>query len=58
MLCAGYELSPSAAANFTRRNVADALRSQVRLYEMHQVSLLSLNNSVQCGNLLLFCGFW
>ncbi|KAL8584579.1 hypothetical protein ACOMHN_002309 [Nucella lapillus] len=24
----GYELSPKAAANFTRRNVADALRSQ------------------------------
>jgi 20S proteasome alpha/beta subunit len=26
----GYELSPSAAANFTRRNLADYLRSQVR----------------------------
>nr|KAG5709609.1 hypothetical protein BaRGS_001659 [Batillaria attramentaria] len=24
----GYELSPHAAANFTRRNMADALRSQ------------------------------
>ena len=27
----GYELSPPAAANFTRRNMADSLRSQVRL---------------------------
>ena len=26
----GYELSPTAAANFTRRNLADYLRSQVR----------------------------
>lgn len=26
----GYELSPSAAANFTRRNLADYLRSRVR----------------------------
>lgn len=25
----GYELSPKAAANFTRRNLADALRSSV-----------------------------
>ena len=25
----GYELSPSAAASFTRRNLADSLRSQV-----------------------------
>jgi 20S proteasome subunit beta 4 len=25
----GYELSPYAAANFTRRNLADSLRSQV-----------------------------
>lgn len=25
----GYELSPKAAANFTRRNLADALRSTV-----------------------------
>lgn len=26
----GYELSPNAAANFTRRNLADYLRSRVR----------------------------
>ena len=26
----GYELSPSGAANFTRRNLADYLRSRVR----------------------------
>lgn len=26
----GYELSPTAAANFTRRNLADYLRSRVR----------------------------
>lgn len=25
----GYELSPTAAANFTRRNLAEALRSRV-----------------------------
>lgn len=25
----GYELTPHAAANFTRRNLADALRSSV-----------------------------
>ena len=28
---AGYELSPTAAANFTRKNLADYLRSQVIL---------------------------
>ena len=28
----GYELSPSGAANFTRRNLADYLRSRVRNY--------------------------
>lgn len=28
----GYELSPHAAANFTRRNLADALRSQTPYY--------------------------
>ena len=27
----GYELSPEAAANFTRRNLAESLRSRVRL---------------------------
>lgn len=27
----GYELSPPAAANFTRRNLADSLRSRVSL---------------------------
>lgn len=26
----GYELSPSAATNFTRRNLADSLRSRVK----------------------------
>lgn len=26
----GYELSPDAAANFTRRNLAESLRSRVR----------------------------
>ena len=26
----GYELSPAGAANFTRRNLADYLRSRVR----------------------------
>lgn len=29
-LVPGYELSPTAAANFTRRNLADCLRSRVR----------------------------
>lgn len=27
--CLGYELSPAAAANFTRKNLADYLRSRV-----------------------------
>ena len=27
----GYELSPAGAANFTRRNLADYLRSRVRM---------------------------
>lgn len=27
----GYELSPEAAANFTRRNLAESLRSRVML---------------------------
>ena len=29
----GYELSPAAAANFTRRNLADYLRSRVRNHQ-------------------------
>lgn len=28
----GYELSPAAAANFTRRDLAESLRSRVRYY--------------------------
>lgn len=28
----GYGLSPAAAANFTRRNLADYLRSRVKFY--------------------------
>ena len=30
-LSAGYELSPHAAANFTRKNLADSLRTAVSL---------------------------
>lgn len=33
----GYELSPPAAANFTRRNLADSLRSQVSIWENYSV---------------------
>lgn len=46
---AGYELSPTAAANFTRRNLADYLRSRVSnswksLAEAYRGKLLFLSN--------------
>jgi len=31
----GYELSPHAAANFTRRNLAESLRSRVSSFSHH-----------------------
>lgn len=30
----GYELSPKSASTFTRRNLADALRSRVRQFKI------------------------
>ncbi|KAH0631125.1 hypothetical protein JD844_005257 [Phrynosoma platyrhinos] len=35
----GYELSPTAAANFTRRNLADYLRSRIRPTESSETYL-------------------
>ena len=40
----GYELSPSGAANFTRRNLADYLRSRVRNYLQENFPILYLFN--------------
>jgi 20S proteasome subunit beta 4 len=34
----GYEMSPKAAANFTRRNLADYLRSRVKTHYLQNVS--------------------
>lgn len=38
----GYELSPSAAANFTRKNLADYLRSRVGPEPSHSCTWFSL----------------
>ena len=38
----GYELSPSGAANFTRRNLADYLRSRVRNHLKDKFPMLYL----------------
>lgn len=35
----GYELGPTAAANFTRRNLAEYLRSSVSILLIHEISL-------------------
>ena len=40
----GYELSPSGAANFTRRNLADYLRSRVRNYLKFNLPMSHLFN--------------
>ena len=37
----GYELSPKASANFTRRNLADYLRSRVSFYLLFSNFLLA-----------------
>ena len=47
----GYELSPSGAANFTRRNLADYLRSRVRDY-------LNTNLSVSAVYILRIYTYW
>ena len=39
----GYELSPNAAASFTRRNLADSLRSRVLLKQYKSFILFSFN---------------
>lgn len=45
----GYELSPKAAANFTRKDLADNLRSQVNHYFFMSNDLLFLyNNYLGC----------
>lgn len=38
---AGYELSPTAAANFTRKNLADYLRSRVNVFSSPKMVSLS-----------------
>ena len=44
----GYELSPSGAANFTRRNLADYLRSRVRDFLNTNLSMLyRLNTPIE-----------
>lgn len=47
----GYELSPKAAANFTRRNLADYLRSRTP----YQVNLLLAGFDTETGNPELYC---
>ncbi|GFG39406.1 hypothetical protein Cfor_08355 [Coptotermes formosanus] len=49
----GYELSPSAAANFTRRNLADYLRSQSPYY----VNLLLAGYDDETGPELYFVDY-
>ena len=50
----GYELSPPAAANFTRRNLADSLRSKVEIsnsYRKHFIIKILPKNCLY-GSLL------
>ena len=43
----GYELSPSGAANFTRRNLADYLRSRVCLVLARNHKIVLIKRIVQ-----------
>jgi len=49
----GYELSPHAAANFTRRNLAEALRSR----NAYQVNLLMAGHDEESGPELYFMDY-
>lgn len=49
----GYELSPHAAANFTRRNLAEALRSR----NAYQVNLLMAGHDEDAGPELYFMDY-
>lgn len=49
----GYELSPHAAANFTRRNLAEALRSR----NSYQVNLLMAGHDADSGPELYFMDY-
>ncbi|XP_022909087.1 proteasome subunit beta type-2-like [Onthophagus taurus] len=49
----GYELSPSAAANFTRRNLAEALRSR----SAYQVNLMLAGFDDQTGPQLYYMDY-
>lgn len=49
----GYQLSPHAAANFTRRNLAEALRSR----NAYQVNLLMAGHDEEAGPELYFMDY-
>merc|ERR1712029_682116 len=49
----GYELSPHAAANFTRRNLAEALRSR----NAYQVNLLMAGHDDESGPELYYMDY-
>ena len=42
----GYELSPNAAASFTRRNLADSLRSRVCTTDIYNYVNIYIYNSL------------
>jgi len=46
----GYELSPEAAANFTRRNLAESLRSRVCIFLQFCKLLSSIRLNQVCLN--------
>jgi hypothetical protein len=50
ILFAGYDLSPAAAANFTRKNLADYLRSRVNNYIVSNISDISRNFGLQVNS--------
>merc|ERR1712038_2130804 len=49
----GYELSPHAAANFTRRNLAEALRSR----NAYQVNLIMAGHDAEAGPELYYMDY-
>lgn len=50
----GYELSPAAAANFTRKNLADYLRSRVSIYSTFSTACFTLCAVVTNCNVISF----
>lgn len=51
----GYELSPKEAANFTRRNLADALRTRVSLFCLLFVAHSQLILCFRMHTMSIFC---